>query len=445
MTCESEGITTPGASAADTTAGLRLAHSPPMSLPSPPTTALREDWRVVVALVSAGHFLSHFYFLTLPPLLPLLQAEFGLSNTELGLIISLFALGGLLQAPVGNLVDRVGAKWVFVAGMAVTGGGIALIGVGPTYPAILALAVIPGLGQSAFHPSDYSLIDSVTASDVQGRAFSIHTFSGFAGFAAAPLVVGTLGAMVGWRGALFAVGAVGLGYAAFSVVALAPVYQRGGGDGDQDDGSSTGGLRSVLAVLGRPGIMVMAGFFLLLAFASKGIQTFTAVLVGSTFGLPTAVGNTLLTAFFAAGAVGVLVGGVLADRYPPARIIVATLAVGAVVLLATVTGLLPATAASLAALFAVVGFFTTLVTPARDRLVSDLADAGSMGRSFGVVFTGATIGSLVGPVFLGAVGDLAAIDTAFVIVGVAYLLGGALVLVVRRVGPAVPGPSPADD
>jgi len=419
---------------------------------------LREDWRATLAVVSGGHFLSHFYFLVLPPLFPLLRDDFGLNNTELGLVVSVLSLGGLLQAPVGNVVDRVGARRIFVAGVGVTSAGIALVGIGPTYPAILALAAVSGLGQSAFHPADYAMIDAITEPDVRGRAFSVHTFSGFAGFAAAPVVVGTLALLVGWRATLLVVGGVGLLYTLFAALALAPTSRATvgadgvpredgvtGADGTGDGGPNTDASRSFVATLRRPGILAMVAFFLVMALAGKGVQTFTSVLAVNSFGLEESVGNTLLTVYFALGSIGILVGGVLADRYAPGRIIVVGLVVGASALLFTLAGVVPVAPLPLVLLFGLVGFFVSLVTPSRDRLVSEVSGAGSTGRSFGIVFTGATVGSLVGPVLLGAVGDAASITLSFVLVGLFFLIAGVLAFSLGR-GWLAPGtgPTPAE-
>ena len=429
--------------------------------------ALREDWRAVVAVVSGGHFLSHFYFLALPPLFPLLREEFGLSNARLGLLVALVAIGGLLQMPVGSVVDRVGAKWPFVAGVAVTGTGIALVGLGRSYPAMLALAAVAGLGQAPFHPADYALIDAVTDPAIRGRAFSLHTFSGYAGYASAPVVVGTLALVADWRVALFAVGGAGLCYAALSAVVLAPVYgdadepvdgapERGADERaterpEEDDVQQTtddaGMGRSTLAALARPGILAMASFYLLNALASKGLQTFTTVLAADAFGLGKATGNTMLTAFFAVGAVGVLVGGVLADRFAPRRVIAGTLVVGSSILAAAVTEGTALGARWLVVCFGLVGFFATIALPSRDRIVSDLSARGSTGRSFGVVFTGGTVGMLAGPVLLGAVGDATSLAVTFVLVAVVWLAAGAVAFSIGRgwlAEAAIPRPAEGD-
>ena len=408
---------------------------------------LRGDWRGVVGVVSGGHFLSHFYHLALPPLFPLLRGEFGLDNVQLGLLASAIAVGGLLQAPVGGIVDRVGATRVFVVGLALTAGGIAAIGAGTGYVALLALALLSGVGQSAFHPADYTLIEAATDPRLEGRAFSLHTFSGIAGFAAAPLVVGALGAVVGWRATLLAVGAVGVTYAVVAALLLRP------GEGEEHraadatdalsaDESSTadgdaveagpGPDASFRATFARPAFLAVVGYFFVSAVASRGVQTFTTLLAVDGYGLGEAAGNALLTAFFAVGAVGVLVGGVLADRYEPGRIIGAGLLVGSTLLVLTVLAGAALSTPVLVALFGLVGFFAMLVTPSRDRLVSRLSSGGNVGQSFGVAFTGGTVGALAGPVLFGAVSDAATIPLAFVVVAGFYLAGGLLAYLTGR-------------
>ena len=69
-----------------------------------------------LALIGAGHFLSHFYALSLPPLFGYFREEFGASYALLGALVTGYAVvGGVLQAPVGLAVDRWGARPVLRA------------------------------------------------------------------------------------------------------------------------------------------------------------------------------------------------------------------------------------------------------------------------------------------------------------------------------------------
>ena len=56
---------------------------------------------------------------------------------------------------------------------------------------LMVLAVFAGLGNSVFHPADYAILAGSIGEKRLGRAYSMHTFSGFLGGACAP--VGMLG------------------------------------------------------------------------------------------------------------------------------------------------------------------------------------------------------------------------------------------------------------
>ena len=89
-----------------------------------------ERW--ALSLISSGHYLSHFDGLALPPLFPLLKTEFGVTYIELGLAMTAYGfLGGLVQAPVGFLVDRLGPSRVLLAGMALIATSVLLMGFVP--------------------------------------------------------------------------------------------------------------------------------------------------------------------------------------------------------------------------------------------------------------------------------------------------------------------------
>ncbi len=395
-----------------------------------------------VGIVTGGHFLSHFYWLVLPPLFPMLRADLGLSNAQLGLTLSAISFATLLQIPFGELVDRIGAKAVFVFGVGITGLGITLAGLSGSYLALLAFVLLSGIGQATFHPADYPLLEAVSDDGGQGRSFSVHTFGGYVGFAVAPIVAGAIGVRYGWRTALVALGTVGIGYAVFAALTLRPVYRQRMDELAASD-SEPGG--SSIGALLRPGILFMFVFFFLMTFASKGVQSFTPILALDGLALSEAVGNTALSAFFAMTAIGVLVGGPLADRRDPTRVIPVFLTIAAAGIWLTVSGFVPVGSVALVGLFAAIGGAFGLVFPSRDRLVSDLSADGSTGRSFGFVFTGTAISGMASPFLLGSVIDLASVPLAFRFIAVFFLAAGLLALLLGiRLGTATSVPSSAD-
>ena len=70
-------------------------------------------------MVSAAHFVSHYYILLLAPLLPFVRAEYGVSYTEIGLALAAFnVVSAALQTPAGFLVDWLGARILLIGGLA---------------------------------------------------------------------------------------------------------------------------------------------------------------------------------------------------------------------------------------------------------------------------------------------------------------------------------------
>lgn len=406
-----------------------------------------DDPRAVVGVVTGGHFLSHFYLLSFPPLFPMLRESFTLDAVGLGLLMSVVAIGMFLQVPAGGLVGRIGAKRVFVLGVAVTSGGIAAAGLAGSYPLLLAATLVSGVGQAAFHPADYTLLDAATDRSAEGKSFGVHTFGGYVGFAAAPFVVGTLAVAFDWRLALLAIGGAGLAYALFAQVTMAPVHRPR----TPDDPGSTGetSLAERARALLRPDILVLAVFFVGLVVGQKGIATFTPLFVAERLGMTEAAGNTVLTVFFSAGAVGVLSGGVIADRYDPHLVAVTALTAGSTALAALIAGVLGSGPAVVFPLFAFVGLCYGLPLPSRDRLVS-AASSGDVGTTFGVVFTAAAVGSFTSPTLLGGIIERAGTAAAFAVVALSFLVAAGVVVLLKAglVGgrtTAEPAPDPTED
>ncbi|MFB6311650.1 MAG: MFS transporter [Salinirussus sp.] len=374
---------------------------------------------LTVGVVTVGHYWSHFYFLSLPPLFPVLRSELAVSNAELGLLVAVMSLGMLLQVFVGAVVDRVGARRVFLGGLGLTALAILLMGTQSSYEGLLAFSVLAGLGQATFHPADYSLIEAVSQDDRVGRNFSIHTFGGYLGFAIAPVVVGGVAGLAGWQTALLGVGAAGLVTALASTLVLPPVYLS-----TDESGSSTDSRDVFL----RRGIIVMAGFFLLFSMAGSGVQTFTPILAIDGFALTEAIGNGALSAFFAISALTILAGGWLADRRDPRRVVMGGTALSAATIGVLLIGVFPAGTVAFVALFGIAGGAYGLVFASRDRLVSESAALESTGRSFGFVFSIGAVGQLAAPVLLGVVMDWSTAIAAFGLVSAFFLLSGLVVV-----------------
>src|SRR5208282_5827239 len=112
-------------------------------------------------LISNGHFLSHFYVLTLPPLFIAWRHAFDVSFAQLGMTVMLMSgMTALLQTPVGFLVDRHGARPFLVGGALLMSLSMAAMGLATSFWQILVLAALSGVGNSVINPADYAIISA---------------------------------------------------------------------------------------------------------------------------------------------------------------------------------------------------------------------------------------------------------------------------------------------
>jgi MFS family permease len=393
---------------------------------------LRNDVRVI-GLIAAAHFFSHFFQLTLPPLFPLLKEVWGVPYVALGLAMSVFyGASGIGQTISGFLVDRVGAYRVLLGGMALFSSSIALAGLVPTYWLLLPVALLAGLGNSVFHPADYSILNASVDPRRIGRGYSVHSISGNLGWAVAPSVVVGLTAHFGWRVALVTVGAIGLAVVCVLATQLrAPVGRR------TAERTKTTAGREVRLLLTAP-ILSAFAYFALIATALIGLQTFGVTTLMRVYDTPLALATGALTAFLVGGAAGILAGGLLADRTRRHDVVaVAGLVSAAAAMMLLATGALPPP--MLPIVLGLTGFCHGATGPSRDMLVRAATPPGASGKVFGFVYSGLDLGSCLTPLAFGWLLDHGDPRVLFVAVGILMLCTIATVVQVRRSAQPAPG------
>jgi MFS family permease len=350
-----------------------------------------------LAGISVAHWVSHFHLFVLPMLFPFLKEQLGVGYIELGFALTVSGVvSGLTQAPIGYLADHIGARKVLLIGLTVGGFALIMLGLHLSYPWLIASAALLGLANSVYHPADYAILSAHMDEARMGRAFSIHTFAGFLGGAVAPAIMATLVGTVGGLGALIVAGAVG------PLVALALVVV-GIPDASAAD-RKVDGVHPPRQNIITPALIVLTIFFMLLGLSNAGISNFGVVALMSGYDVSFSAANVALTAFLGASAVGVLAGGVLADRTSRhGQVAAACFAINAVIMLVIATITLPSPL--LTALMAIAGFLGGVIAPSRDMLVRNAAPPGAAGRAFGIVSTGFNFSGIFAPLLFGWIMD----------------------------------------
>lgn len=364
-----------------------------------------------LAGVASAHWLSHVHIMVLPPLFPVLNSQLGLSYIQLGLVMAVFGIvSGLTQAPMGVLVDRFGARGILIAGLCFGGASFIAMGLYPTYPMLLAAAVVAGLANSVYHPADYALLSAGMDERRMGRAFSIHTFAGFLGGAVTPVMMAVLVAQFDVQAALITAGALGPLIALLLLVIGLPDSRA---DANAQPGAPE--LRSAkFREVCSPAILMLMLFFVLLGLSTGGINGFGVSALISGYGVDYQTASLAVTFFLGFGAAGVLAGGVLADRTDQHGVVAAgCFGLNAMIVLA-IAFLTPPTVA-LMTMLSVAGFLAGLIAPSRDMLVRKAAPKGAAGRAFGIVSTGFNIGSIIGPMIYGYIMDLSLPRVVFMV------------------------------
>ena len=347
--------------------------------------------------ISIAHWVSHFHLLVLPMLFPFLKAQLGVGYIELGFALTVFAVvSGLTQAPTGYLVDHFGARKILLAGLALGGCALILLGLHLSYASLIACAVLLGLANSVYHPADYAILAEHMDEARMGRAFSIHTFAGFLGGAVAPAIVAAFVTVSGGVGALIASGAIGILVALLLLAMNIP----DAGASRKKPGAATTPKQAVIT----PALITLTALFMLLSLSVAGINNFGVVALMSGYGTSYSAANVMLTAFLGASAAGVLAGGFLADHterhgYVAAACFAVNAAIVLLIALVTLPGWLLTSAMTVA------GFLSGVIAPSRDMLVRNAAPPGAAGRAFGIVSTGFNLGGIVSPLLFGWIMD----------------------------------------
>jgi MFS family permease len=280
-----------------------------------------------------------------------------------------------------------------------------VLGLANNYFWLMVSATFAGLGNSIFHPADFTLLNQRVSQPRLGHAFSIHGVSGNVGWAVAPLFMAGVTSAFGWHVAGF--GAAALGAAVFTTLCLRRRALEAVGNLitsrlATDEAQHRAGE---FAFLASGAVWLSFAFFFLTTMAFGILQNYAPAILSHVYGVSLIVASSGLTAYLVGSGTGMLAAGFMRDRAD--RTVVPALGFAAIMATVLAWGEMPA--AALLPLMAGIGFGVGFAGPGRDLLVRRAATSRfgrrSFGRIYGFVYSGLDTGQALSPLVFGPMLD----------------------------------------
>jgi MFS family permease len=404
---------------------------------TPPETGLRRTskspvlsfrWELMIWLWLA-FFFNQADRQVFSTVLPQIQANLGITNVQAGLIASVFTAALAITVPfagyIGDICNR--AKIVTLSLLGWSAATL-LTGFGSSFGYLLTVrSLATGVGEAFYAPAANALI-AEHHTNTRARALALNQTSLYAGVIISGLVSGLIADRFGWRSAFWIFGACGIALTGLVGLRLRPASQR-------IDCARQPAPRwaDAFTVLRRPTVLMLMTAWGCMVFVNVGYMTWMPTYLHEHFGL--SLGNAGFSSMFYhhLGAFGgVLLGGFLSDRMaaknPHMRLVLQGLALLAGVpfiwLLGSQLGLL--------VLFVALGGF---------GLFRGIYDAGIYASLFevieprlratvlGLIIAIVYLAGALAPAILGALKDGIGLSVGFSLLAIAYLVGGAALLV----------------
>lgn len=282
-----------------------------MSSPAPPALIRINPWLLVALLWVVG-LLNYLDRQVVFSLFPLLQREFAATGLELGLISTVFLwVYGLVSPFAGYLADRFGRVRVILISLAVWSAATWVTGHVQSIPQMLWARAVMGISEACYIPAALALIVEVHSERSRSLAVGLHQSGLYTGMILGGTWGGWMGDHYGWRPVFTILGVGGLAYLAVLWVALRRRIPPGATGAERPQL-----LRSLELLGATPGYLTLTTVFAGLSVANWLVYTWLPTFLYERFNLNlTEAGFTATFYVQAASYGGILLGGLLADRW----------------------------------------------------------------------------------------------------------------------------------
>lgn len=392
----------------------------------PPSRSFKEVW-----MITLGHALTHWYPATFYLLLPIIGRELGLSYSQIGLIMTCqYVAGAVANVPGGMLVDTVGRKGILMAtSLFWVGFPYLLMGFSHGYLMLLGLIALVGFGNSLWHPTAIPTLAN-RFPERKGLVLSLHGMGGNVGDALAPIVVGSLLAVLTWRQVVVLNVIPGV-VMAVMILAFLGTLQLGSKKKkekahDEAKVQTLGDyFRGVPALFrNRALVMItMGGAFRSLT--QNGLLTFLPVFLAYEMGYSPFWVGAAMFALQAAGFAASPIAGHLSDSMGRRSVLMTSMLMTAVVL---VFMAFAGKSHAFIVFVAILGFFLYAIRPVLQAWLLETTPKNMGGTSIGILFGAQSLGSSIGPLIGGMIADRWGLTSTFWFLAVTIVIANFFIL-----------------
>ncbi len=322
-----------------------------------------------------------------------IKKEFGLSNGQMGIILSAFlwsymAMYGLAGAVMDRLGSRVGyaliMAWWSTAGF--------LTGLASSLAAFVGLRVALGIGEAGCWPANAKVVSEWFPPRERALATGIYDSGSKAGMILAPPAIAAIIAVHGWRAAFFVTGALGLLWLLLWLSIYRPARTSSNGAAAASDKTER---LSWLQVLKSPGVWAVLSFWAAASPCWWTLSTWLPIYLQDARHVPIRLMGFYASVPFAAAFLGNIVGGWASGRLIREGNVVtgrvAACGIGALIMAAMVPAAFQSRVAVSVALLGVAAFGFSLSSTNFLSLPADLVPKTTVATTVGVVGTGANL------------------------------------------------------
>ncbi len=333
---------------------------------------------------------------SVPPILSLVMADLGLSHTQAGLLMSFFALPGIvISIPAGMLADRYNQKVIGIASLALMVSGMAVTASGNSLATLALGRVIAGIGGMTLAVMLPQMVAQWFAGREVGTAMGIFNTGMPLGTIISLNLLPVLAVSQGWRASIW----VAAGVSLLAIAALGLLFKPAP-RGDAPEQPRRSSLWRDIRLAGMP-IWLVGVIWMLFNAAVISLFTFTPDLLTSNGFTPASAGFHTSLVMAPSLLLSPMVGYAM-DRTGRK---VAILATGGVALAALVVWV-PTAIGWILPLMLLLGVAQAMVPAPVFSLPADLVSPQRLGLSFGIISTCLNIGVVAGPVAVGLVKDV---------------------------------------